>query len=64
MGWITNALSVAGGLINLGLQWIGLRNTPEMKKAEEAQKQVDNDNQITKEVKDAKDDDIRKRISP
>lgn len=48
----------------MGLQWIGLKNTPGMIKAAEAQKQVDNDNQITKEVKDADDKAIRDRISP
>ena len=41
-----------------------LNNTPEMKSRDEAKKRSEDDDKISKEVKDGDDEAIRNRISP
>lgn len=63
MNWLSELLTVSGGLIKLGLEFIGLRNTPEMKQRDEARKVNDEKDQDARNIKNKDVDAIRRDLS-
>ncbi|NBO99174.1 MAG: hypothetical protein EBU90_03475 [Proteobacteria bacterium] len=57
---IFKAIGEVFGLIN---NWMGHKNTPEMKKAEQQQKEVDRQNEIEKALKEKDIEKLRRLLS-
>ena len=62
-GIVQAFLSAVSGIFSAINNVFGAKNTPEMKKRQEAQKEVDYQSEIEKEVKEKDIEKIRKRTS-
>lgn len=63
MNWLSELFTITGGLIKLGLEFVGLRNTPEMKQRNEADKVNKEKDQDVANIKNKDVDAIRRDLS-
>ena len=64
MDWLKAALGAVGSVFGWMLERLKLNNAPDMREAAKAQKETDNNNKISQEVKNADTNALRNRISP